>query len=216
MGTVLYYAVLFAAAFGSIVLHEVAHGYAAYVLGDDTAKRYGRLSLNPLRHVDPFGTIALPLILIWAGAPFLFGWAKPVPVNFARLKNPRRDLVIVSAAGIIMNFGLLLLGYFLLTIAPWPKEIFRVLVYFMVINFVLILFNILPIPPLDGSKMFFGWIKRPWAQKYIRAERQGLAFLIIVALILPPLGNVAGEDWDFLRWYFSHGLEFFATWAGVI
>ncbi|MBR5482974.1 MAG: site-2 protease family protein, partial [Alphaproteobacteria bacterium] len=89
--------------FFSIVLHEVAHGYAALKCGDDTAKRNGRLSLNPLVHVDKFGTIFLPLMLLWAGAPFLFGWAKPVPVNFNRLKNRRRDMVIVASAGIVVN-----------------------------------------------------------------------------------------------------------------
>lgn len=93
-------AALFAAAFFSIILHEVAHGYAALLLGDDTAKRYGRLSLNPLRHVDAFGTVLLPLTLMWLGSPFLFGWAKPVPVNFARLRHRRRDTVIVASAGI--------------------------------------------------------------------------------------------------------------------
>ena len=207
-------AALFAAAFFSIILHEVAHGYAALLLGDDTAKRYGRLSLNPLRHVDAFGTVLLPLTLMWLGSPFLFGWAKPVPVNFARLRHRRRDTMIVASAGIAVNFALFLLGYALFATRALPPAGVLFVVYFMMMNIALILFNILPIPPLDGSKIFFGGTDNPRLQKYVAAEKQGLAFLLIIAVLLPAIGQVFGQHWDILHAYFAAALKLFYALIG--
>jgi len=197
-----YYVLLIIAASISIVLHEVAHGYAAYLLGDDTAKRYGRLSLNPLRHIDSFGTIGLPMILLWIGSPFMFGWAKPVPVNFARLRHPRRDMVIVSAAGIMVNLALFGIGY-LLFLSGYRAQWFVLFsVQFMMINFALIMFNILPIPPLDGAKIFLGWVNNPQVQRYVRAEREGLAALLIFGVLLPTIGAAFGLNLNIFQWYF--------------
>lgn len=205
---------LFAAAFFSIILHEVAHGFAALLLGDDTAKRYGRLSLNPLRHIDAFGTVLLPLILMWTGSPFLFGWAKPVPVNFARLQHRRRDTVIVASAGIAANFALFLLGYVVFSLQILPPAGILFVVYFMMMNIALILFNILPIPPLDGSKIFFGGTDNPRLQKYVAAEKQGLAVLLAVAVLLPAVGHVFGRNWDILHSYFAAVLKLFYLLIG--
>lgn len=212
-------AVTLCAVFFAIVLHEVAHGYAAYLLGDDTAKRAGRLSLNPLKHIDPFGSVFLPLFLLWSGAGFLFGWAKPVPVSFYRLKNFPRDMLIVSGAGIAANLVLALVSgvifnfFAALEILPDLLKLF--LLYFCISNLVLAFFNLLPIPPLDGSKLFFGWIRQPWAQKYVSSDRYGLALLIVIAVVLPMIGAAFGLPViDPLRWYLSHILSWFLGMIG--
>ena len=191
--------------FFSIVLHEIAHGYAALKCGDDTAKRYGRLSLNPLVHVDKFGTIFLPLMLQWIGAPFLFGWAKPVPVNFNRLKNRRRDMVIVASAGIIVNIILASLAYQVLMSVSENSFFTPFFVNLLTINLALIFINILPIPPLDGSKIFFDWIDKTWAKKYVYAEREGMIALVILVAVVPVVEGAFGlstfEMFDPLGWY---------------
>jgi Zn-dependent protease len=145
----------------AITFHEAAHGFAAHLLGDDTAWWLGRVSLNPLRHVDPFGTVLLPGMLLLLHAPFLFGYAKPVPVDFGALRRPRRDMVLVAAAGPAMNFALAVLaalafhvtGYF-----PWPASQFLMdnLQNALIVNIVLALFNLFPIPPLDGGRILVG------------------------------------------------------------
>lgn len=149
----------------AIVLHELAHGYAAYRLGDNTAKICGRLTLNPLKHVDLFGTILLPALLYFSQAGFMFGWAKPVPVNFNNLRRSKRDLIIVASAGIVTNLALAVVSAVLLKfISILPQStaqgvIGLFLLNMVVFNMVLAIFNALPIPPLDGSKILFGWIK---------------------------------------------------------
>jgi Zn-dependent protease len=170
----------------AVVLHEIAHGYTAYKLGDNTAKSLGRLSLNPIKHIDPFMTIILPGLLILSGSPIVFGGAKPVPVNIFNLRNPKRDMAIVAAAGPITNFILAGLGVlFLLGV----KLIFGLkvvwLIYFFVqwiiINVILGLFNLFPIPPLDGGRIAVGLLPKEIARKYAKLERYGL--LIVVGLL---------------------------------
>lgn len=201
--------------FIAIILHEIAHGYAACRLGDDTAKRMGRLSLNPLRHVDSFGTILLPAMLFYSGIGFVFGWAKPVPVNFFHLKKYRRDMVIVASAGIVVNILLALLSAALLSLSehietPMAHGIVQVFLINMVVyNIILAVFNLLPIPPLDGSKMFFGWINQNWAQKYIYAEKQGLAAIIGIAFILPVIGRQFNIDLNLFGIYMIKVSRFF-------
>nr|QIM10688.1 peptidase M48 [uncultured Alphaproteobacteria bacterium] len=203
--------------FLSIVLHEIAHGYAALKLGDDTAQRYGRLSLNPLKHVDWFGTIFLPLTLLWSGSPFLFGWAKPVPVNFNRLKNVRRDTVIVASAGIVVNAVLAFLA--VLVLAQRGLGVSAAVFGFnlLTINLALIFLNILPFPPLDGSKIFFGWIDKPWARRYIAAERQGMFVLVLLIAFVPVVERMFGltsfEMLDPLGWYMHKMFEM--VFAGI-
>lgn len=184
----------------AIVLHELAHGYAAYKLGDNTAKIYGRLTLNPLSHVDIFGTVLLPALLYFSHAGFMFGWARPVPVNFANLRHFRLGVIIVAAAGIVTNLALAGIAAVLLKfvdILP-PNAVQGItglfLLNMVVFNIVLAIFNALPIPPLDGSKILFGWINKPWARNYVGAEREGLAAIVLLAFILPAVGNSFGVN----------------------
>lgn len=209
--------VTFVPLFLAIILHEIAHGQAARMLGDDTAKDKGRLSLNPLKHIDVFGTILFPALLIYSGAGFVFGWAKPVPVDFAKLKNYRRDIVIVASAGIVTNFILAAAAALLLVPlrAVSHPEILLVcnvfLVNMIVFNIALAVFNLLPIPPLDGSKMLFGWIERPWAQKYIAADRWGFIAIISLAIILPEIGKFFDVNWNFFALYMIKASKFFIS-----
>lgn len=191
----------------AIVAHEISHGWAARLLGDDTAYRMNRLSLNPLHHVDPFGTIILPAVLSLSHLP-VFGWAKPVPVDFSRLRNPTWAVVIVAAAGIVTNLILAFVSASLIVFyAPFmPDALKAFLSAFTIVNLVLALFNLIPVPPLDGSKIFFGWIQKPWAQKYVLFERQMIIPLLLVLIILPWFGRQFGAGGDILTAYFNYGL----------
>jgi Zn-dependent protease len=181
----------------AITLHEAAHGYAAEFFGDDTARRLGRISLNPLRHIDLFGTVLLPAFLLLANAPFLFGYAKPVPVDFRRLNNPRRDMIFVAAAGPAMNLALALLAAFLYHgvsllpdgVAQWAG--FN-LVNAIKLNVILAVFNMLPIPPLDGGRVAVGLLPDALAYPLARLERIGI-FIVLGVMLLPRL---AGDSVD--------------------
>jgi Zn-dependent protease len=185
----------------AVTLHEAAHGYAAWWFGDDTAYRYGRLTLNPLRHVDPFGTVLLPALLLLVGAPFLFGWAKPVPVAFQRLGNPHRDMVFVAAAGPGTNLILAAISAILFHVIPilppgvdvWTAQ---VLYNSIVLNLVLAVFNMLPLPPLDGGRVAVGLLPRSLARPLAQLEPYGLGILIGVIFILPLLGARLGVPLD--------------------
>lgn len=185
----------------AIVLHEVAHGYAAYWRGDDTAKQYQRLSLNPLRHVDMFGTLILPTLLLLSKTGFIFGWAKPVPVNFSKLRNPQVDTFIVASAGIVMNLLLALVSALLIKVVPDSKSLIcgiitLFLLNFTIFNIVLAVFNILPIPPLDGSKILLSWSNNLKIQKFLNAYREGTLFIILIAFIIPLLARYFGYDFN--------------------
>lgn len=183
----------------AITFHEAAHGFVAHLLGDDTAWRLGRVSFNPAKHIDPFGTILLPGLLLLLHAPFLFGYAKPVPVNFGRLRAPRRDMVLVAAAGPVMNImlavvaalGFHVVGYLPTTAARWLADNLK---NALILNVLLAVFNLFPLPPLDGGRILVGILPRAVAAHVARLEPYGLAILIGLFIILPMLGAELGVD----------------------
>lgn len=177
----------------AIVFHEVAHGWVANLLGDPTARERNRLSLNPLRHIDLFGTVLLPGLLAMTGAP-VFGWAKPVPVSKQRLNNPRTGMMAVAAAGpgtnlVLATLGAVLLGLLVRAAQGQPGAGLGLLLiglnYFIIINVFLALFNLLPIPPFDGSHIVEGLLPPDAARAYGRLRPYGLTLMFLVLLILP-------------------------------
>lgn len=174
----------------SVILHEVMHGLIALRYGDHTAESAGRLTLNPLPHIDPIGTVLLPLLLVISGAPFLFGWAKPVPVNPLNFRNIKAGEIAVSLAGIGANLFLALIGAVAIHLmtAVWINPlIFHLLNYMVTINLVLAFFNLIPIPPLDGSRVLIALSPYELARKIAGIERYG--FLILFGLMMIPMGN---------------------------
>ena len=206
ISTVLYTASIWVLpAVTAITLHEAAHGWVALKLGDDTAQRMGRVSFNPARHIHPFGTLVLPGILLAMQAPFLFGYAKPVPVNFARLRQPKRDMIWVAAAGPGINLAMAYLAAILMyatvlvpdVAGPW---LFQNLKNALVLNVVLAVFNMLPLPPLDGSRVVLGLLPRGLAVRYARLERYGMAIIIGLLIVPPLIGAQIGMKLDLLPW----------------
>jgi Zn-dependent protease len=182
----------------AITLHEAAHGYAALALGDDTARAAGRLSLNPIRHIDKFGTILLPGFLLLSQlltlgrVVFMFGWAKPVPVAAWKFRDPRRGMALVACAGPAMNFFLAWLAALVMPATVMghggPETmVMQFLIYFMLANLVLGLFNLLPIPPLDGGRIAVGLLPLPLARVWARLERAGILIVLLGVFILPHL-----------------------------
>ncbi|NOY53617.1 MAG: site-2 protease family protein [Deltaproteobacteria bacterium] len=210
----------------SIILHEVAHGWVAEMFGDNTARQMGRLTLNPVPHIDPIGTIILPLFLIFVGSKFLFGWAKPVPVNFRNLRRPKRDMVYVAGAGPMTNLGLALIFTVIYTLLvklfPPLKLIFTIFITTMrmpplhnaspilllavplvlmagvgvVINILLMLFNLIPLPPLDGGRIVVGLLPPETAMRFSRIEPFGMIILVLLLMS----GMLDYTLWPIFNW----------------
>src|SRR2546425_4749491 len=178
----------------AIILHEVSHGVVALAFGDDTAKRAGRLTLNPIAHVDPVGSVALPLLLAVAGAP-VFGWAKPVPVNPRNLRNPRQQTLLVSLAGPATNIVLAVGAAVVLRGATHSSLPIDLAVQFGIINVVLATFNLIPIPPLDGSAVIERFLPATWWPGWLRLRQYSLAILFVILFLLP--GNYLGHLFNF-------------------
>ena len=185
----------------AITFHEAAHGFVAHHFGDNTAWDRGRVSFNPLRHIDPFGTLIMPAILLLSHSPFLFGYAKPVPVNFRALRNPRIDMVWVALAGPATNIALALFAatafhvvdYVPQSAVQWLADNLK---NALVINVILAIFNMLPIPPLDGGRVAVGLLPRVLAAPLSRLEPYGMLILIGILIILPLAGTQLGLNLD--------------------
>jgi len=210
----------------AITLHEAAHGYAALALGDTTARDAGRLSLNPIRHIDRVGTILLPgfLLISQLLVPphkilFMFGWAKPVPVSAWKFRNPRRGMALVAVAGPVMNFFLAWLAALLMPTPQFPTQseqlIQQFLMYFMLSNMVLGLFNLLPVPPLDGGRIVVGLLPLRLAQFWAKLERAGIVLVLLLVFVLPralgvdPVGQALNSilPWAFRTLFWLAGQD---------
>jgi Zn-dependent protease len=169
----------------AITLHEAAHAYAAKYFGDMTASSQGRLSLNPVRHIDPIGTLAIPIVLFFVGSPFLFGYAKPVPVEFGNLRRPKRDMAWVALAGpganLVMALGWMIMAVLLSGYMTSQEFFMQMAVAGVKTNLVIFAFNLIPVPPLDGGRVMFSMLPHRLAWQYGKLEKYG--FFIVLALM---------------------------------
>jgi Zn-dependent protease len=196
----------------AITLHEASHGYVAWKLGDDTAYQLGRVTFNPLRHIDPMGTIILPAILVFTTG-FMFGYAKPVPVNYRRLRQPRRDMVLVAAAGPASNLLIALAAALALHLIPdtatmTTAVLSQMLGYCIFFNVIIGVFNMIPLPPLDGGRVAVGLLPNPLAYRLARLERYGMIILLIALIGLPLIGQQLGTDLNVFSWIVMPVVDF--------
>ncbi len=189
----------------AVIIHEVAHGWAAYRLGDPTAKYLGRLTLNPISHIDPIGTVVLPILLMIMNSPVVFGWAKPVPINFLALRNPKKDIIYVGLAGPLANiiFAFILAALFRLFAVMHSPVLAELVFSSIVINLFLAAFNLIPLPPLDGSRILFGLLPARLAVRYMSIEKYGFIILFILIWL------------GFIDWFVNPMVSILAKVIGV-
>lgn len=209
----------------AVTLHEAAHGWVAMKLGDPTAKMLGRVTFNPFKHIDPMGTVIIPvMMLLLSGGRMMFGFAKPVPVDFRKLKNPRRDMILVAAAGPGMNLLLAILCaasfHFAFLLDGDAREwLAHNLANAIWINILLAVFNMLPIPPLDGGRVAVGILPWPLAQRLARLERVGIFIVLGAIFLLPWIGGMIGLDLNLFQWLVitptGHIQDFILTLVGL-
>lgn len=205
----------------AITLHEASHGYVAWKLGDDTAYMLGRVTFNPLRHIDPLGTIILPALLVFTTG-YMFGYAKPVPVNYRKLRAPRRDMVLVAAAGPASNMLIALASAIGLRLIPETATITtaviaEIFMYSIFFNVIIGIFNMIPLPPLDGGRVAVGLLPYPLSWYLARLERYGMVILLGLLIGLPLIGQQIGKDLNVFSWFimpivdYVQGLIYFVT-----
>ena len=189
----------------AITLHEAAHGIMAKWRGDDTAYKLGRVSLNPLKHVDLFGTIVMPVLLYLASSgSFLFGYAKPVPVNVQKLFVPRRDMILVALAGPLINLLIAMLSALLLNLTHilpeyaqnWAEQMLLFSIFF---NVFIVLFNLLPILPRGGGRVLWGMLPPAWVRSFAQSDKWSFLALLAIIILLPMVGQQFGQDWNIIR-----------------
>ena len=180
LNTILEFIILLPIFLFAVIIHEIAHGWVAYKLGDPTARDLGRLTLNPVRHLDIFGSILLPLVLILINSPAVFGWAKPVPINFLNFKNIRRDIILVSIAGCLVNFLAAVITASIIRLDMLGSFLNAILLQFVLLNLVLGIFNLIPLPPLDGSKILLSVLPKNLMRLYLLMEPFGIVVIFIL------------------------------------